>query len=209
MTDEKYIFTETERDRKRTARGAYAKKGGRGSRKVHMPSDYLSRKEREQMNGEVKSNKLNEPMSWKEFKKMPDDIQAQYLRGILERFDPEMNMVARLMKCSACTLSKRMKELGVRPRRGGSHDPDRNDAFLAWWNGITFPTESGGAVENTAEPEEPKEEVKAVAELPGRKCYPSSGRMILLGNPAEIAETIAGFLGDKPISCTVEWSVCS
>ena len=47
MTDEKYIFNETERERKRTARGVHNKRShaGRGGR-VKTPSDYLSRKVR-------------------------------------------------------------------------------------------------------------------------------------------------------------------
>lgn len=205
MTDEKYIFTETVRERKRTARGVHNKRShaGRGGR-VKTPSDYLSRKERDKMNGDVNTYKLNEPMSWKEFKRMPDDIQSQYLKGIISKYDPDAIAMGQMFKTTAETVRRRMKELGIKPKKGGRPDPNRNDAFLTWLHGI--PTESGGVVEDTVEPAE-VEEVKTVAELPGRKLAPLSGHMTLCGTPAEIGETIASFLGNKCIKCEVAWEV--
>lgn len=205
MTDEKYIFTETERERKRTARGVHNKRShaGRGGR-MKTPSDYLSRKERNKMNGDVNTYKLNEPMSWKEFKRMPDDIQSQYLKGIISKYDPDAIAMGQMFKTTAETVRRRMKELGIKPKKGGRHAPDRNAAFLAWLHGI--PTETGGAVEDTVEPAE-VEEVKTVAELPGRKLAPLSGHMTLCGTPAEIGETIASFLGNECIKCEVTWEV--
>ena len=205
MTDEKYIFTETERERKRTARGVHNKRthAGRGGR-VKMPSDYLSRKERDKMNGDVNTYRLNEPMSWKEFKRMPDDIQSQYLKGIISKYDPDAIAMGQMFKTTAQTVRLRMKELGIKPKKGGQHDPNRNDAFLAWLHGI--PAELGGAVEDTAEPDK-AEEIKTIAELPGRKLAPLSGHMTLCGTPAEIGETIASFLGNECIKCEVAWEV--
>ena len=36
---------------------------------------------------------------------------------------------------------------------------------------------------------------------------PQSGRIVMHGTPTEIAKTIAFFLGDREIHCTVEWEV--
>lgn len=205
MTDEKYIFNETERERKRTARGVHNKRShaGRGGR-VKTPSDYLSRKERNKMNGDVNIYKLNEPMSWKTFKMMPDDIQSQYLNGIISKYDPDAIALARMFKTTPETVRKKMKELGIKPKKGGYQDPNRNDAFFTWLHGIS--AESGGAVESAVEPGK-VEEVKTIAELPGRKFAPLSGHMTLCGTPAEIGETIATFLGNECIKCEVTWEV--
>lgn len=78
MTDEEYIFRTECAEKKRTARGSFnrlshAGKGGR----VKMPSDYMTKKERDKMNGEVQSYNLNSPMKWMQFKRMPDDIQRE------------------------------------------------------------------------------------------------------------------------------------
>lgn len=72
--------------------------------------------------------------------------------------------------------------------------------------GMASPQKPGGTVENTAEPTE-VEEVKTIAELPGRKLAPLSGHMTLCGTPAEIGETIASFLGNECIKCEVTWEV--
>lgn len=68
------------------------------------------------------------------------------------------------------------------------------------------PQNPGGAVEGTAEPDK-AEEIKTIAELPGRKLAPLSGHMTLCGTPAEIGETIASFLGNECIKCEVLWEV--
>ena len=54
MNDEKYVFINDCAEKKRTARGIHNKRthAGKGG-KVIFPSDYLTRKEREAMNGEV------------------------------------------------------------------------------------------------------------------------------------------------------------
>ena len=71
MTDEKFVFVSDCADKKRTARGIHNKRthAGKGG-KVIFPSDYLTRKEREAMNGEVKTYALNRPMRWKAYKSM-------------------------------------------------------------------------------------------------------------------------------------------
>ena len=52
MTDEAFVFNQTVRERKATGYGAYHKKR-KGGRTIRFPSDNLSRRERQQMNGEV------------------------------------------------------------------------------------------------------------------------------------------------------------
>ena len=64
MTDEKFVFTSDVADKKRTARGAHNKKAhaGKGG-KVKFPADYMTKKELTAMSGEVKSYKMNSPLS--------------------------------------------------------------------------------------------------------------------------------------------------
>lgn len=51
MTDEAFVFNQTVRERKATGYGAYHKKR-KGGRTIRFPSDNLTRRERQQMNGE-------------------------------------------------------------------------------------------------------------------------------------------------------------
>ncbi len=139
MTDEEYIFRTECAEKKRVARGSFnrlshAGKGGR----VKTPSDYMTKKERDKMNGEVQSYNLNRPMQWKQFKQMPDDIKREYINSIVEKFDPQQMAIAEMLGVSSWTLNDLCrKHLGIQFRRGGTQCADRNAAFWAWVNGAT------------------------------------------------------------------------
>ena len=45
---------------------------------VRMPSDSLSRKERQGLNGEVTTYNIGKPMTWEEYNALPEDIQTMY-----------------------------------------------------------------------------------------------------------------------------------
>ena len=60
MTDEEYIFRQTERERKRDGRGAFNRVCGSKSKKCSLPSDHMTRKEIIAMSGEVQTYTLNE-----------------------------------------------------------------------------------------------------------------------------------------------------
>ena len=79
MDDAEYLFHMQSKTTKRIARGAYAKKGGSRSKRCSLPSDKLTKKEWKERNGKTVSCKMREPMSWAEFKKMPDDLQREYI----------------------------------------------------------------------------------------------------------------------------------
>ena len=88
MTDEKYTFITDVAEKKRTARGAFNKRthNGKGG-KVRFPSDYLSNKERNEMNGKVREYRMNSPITYSEFKKYPDDLKKNYVKRLRDMFD--------------------------------------------------------------------------------------------------------------------------
>lgn len=72
VTDEKYLFLTDCAEKKRTAHSCHNRKthAGKGGR-VRLPHNNLTKKELEAMNGEVKSYRLNDPMTWREFSLLP------------------------------------------------------------------------------------------------------------------------------------------
>jgi hypothetical protein len=164
MTDEEYIFRTECAEKKRTARGSFnrlshAGKGGR----VKMPSDYMTKKERDKMNGEVQSYNLNSPMKWTQFKRMPDDIKREYINSLIEKFDPQQIAIAEMLGVSTWTLSNLCREqLGISFERGGAHGEGRNAAFWAWVNGATE-AEQEAAPETD---EKPAQKPQGGAEVP-------------------------------------------
>lgn len=136
MTDEEYVFRSECADRKRTARGSFNKRShaGKGGR-VKMPSDYMTKKERDKMNGEVQSYNLSSPMKWAQFKRMPDDIKREYLSSIISKYNPQQKALAEMFDVTQNTLYVTCRELGISLYNGkcGARK-GRNDAFWAWVN---------------------------------------------------------------------------
>ena len=121
-------------DRKRTARGAFNKRTHNGKRGgVKFPSDYLSKKEKNKMNGAIKVYKMNEPITYAEFKKYPDDLKKQYLNNLREKFDVPDTAIAEMMGVNKKTLNGLLKIIDASGGRRGSRKADY-EGFEKWKN---------------------------------------------------------------------------
>lgn len=140
LPDEQWDMIEDSISKKRTAQSARHRRThcGKGG-SVKFPSDYMTKKELKQMNGECKSYRLNEPMMWEEFKQLPDDIKTMYIMGIREKYDVPDKYLAeamgvasptfcRWMKCLGCTLGVRMGLKG-----DAWKESEQGIAFYKWW----------------------------------------------------------------------------
>ena len=114
MKDETYVFISDVKEKGSIGRSARHRKthAGKGGR-VRLPSDNLSKKELLKMNGECKSYRLNDPVKWDEFKSMPDDIKATYIKLIRQKFNPPNTMIAQMMGVSEMTVRRELKKLGL------------------------------------------------------------------------------------------------
>lgn len=121
-------------DRKRTARGAFNKRTHNGKRGgVKFPSDYLSKKEKRKMNGEIKVYKMNEPITYAEFKKYPDDLKKQYVNNLREKFDVSDTAIAEMMGINKGTLNRLLNIIDASGGRRGSRKADY-EGFEKWKN---------------------------------------------------------------------------
>lgn len=94
LSDEEYIYRQDIKDKKSAGRGAFHKKGGSKSKKCNFPSDYLTKKEREAMNGEVMTYNPNAWYTWEEFKKLPMEYQIKYINSLLTRYNCSFSAIA-------------------------------------------------------------------------------------------------------------------
>lgn len=165
MNDEKYVFITDCAEKKRTARGIHNKRthAGKGGKVIFL-SDYLTRKEREAMNSEVKTYALNRPMRWKEFKMLPDDVRREYIENLQKRFGVMQKDLAAMFGVSVNSVALETKKLGIKfPHRGGWANTN-NGGFRAFCaeepkaDHVEAPPEP---VHSTPEVAEPSEEVKA------------------------------------------------
>lgn len=86
MTEIEKMLGKENAEKKRIARGARNKKRG-GGRYVRTPSDYLTKKEREALNGEVVLFDPRKFYTWQEFKALPDEYQLKYVNSLINRYD--------------------------------------------------------------------------------------------------------------------------
>lgn len=209
MTDEKFTFIEDLRDKKKTATGAYHKRThcGKGGA-VKFPSDFMTKKERDAMNGEVKSYKLNEPMTWEEFKAMPDDIKITYIKALREKYGVSDSKIFEMMRTNQATGQRAIAKLGICTGKGGNRYRKWDaDAWYAWVNGAPL------AEKEEVKKEKPESEAAPPTDLkyeepkcePPKMVAPRCGTMTFEGNAVEALATVGLLLGEASVRMTVHW----
>ena len=213
MTDEKYSFVQDVRDRKRVARGARNKRThcGKGGA-VKFPSDYMTRKELKAMSGEVISYNINEPMKWKEFKALPDDIKIVYIKALREKFGvSDKKIGTEMMGVSQTAFAVEVGRLGIKLGKGNHFRFDKK----GWMNWLykdseEIPVESH---ENAAESVcEATHEIAQAVEESGTEAaikaiVPYHGTVDFRGNANEILNTLSVLLGGASVHLRVTWEV--
>lgn len=153
MTDAEKVFNQTVQERKRLGYGDKHKKR-QGGRYVRLPSDYLSRKERDAMNGEIETYNLNAPVAWRTLRKWPEDIQRQYFQTIDEKYGPTAAMYAEMLGVAENTVYNHRYWLQLPLGQRGSLKPDKK----AWSDFINPPKKTPEPkTEKTEKPEEASE----------------------------------------------------
>lgn len=141
MTDEKFVFVSDVADKKRTARGSHNKRShcGKGGR-VRLPSDNMTRKELNAMNSEVKSYHMNDPMTWKEFKSMPDDLKITYIKLVREKFHVSDTKIGEMFGVAQRTIASEIIRLGIGLGKRHHHSGFDKDGWDAWRNRTVVPS---------------------------------------------------------------------
>jgi predicted transcriptional regulator len=136
MSDEQYVFMQDCKEKKNTARSARnvrthcGKRGG-----VKFPSDYMTKKEKEAMNGECKSYRMNDPIGWEEFKSWPKEHQETYIKLLKQKFGVTLSAISEMMGVHRTTLPAYVthNKLKVGECVRGNHTWDK-EGFEAWCN---------------------------------------------------------------------------
>lgn len=86
------------------------------------------------MNGVCKSYKMNDPMTWADFKDMPDDLKVSYITALRKRFGCPDKYIAEMMGVGARYLILILKDLGCSAGYGSPKKWDK-EGFYAWMSG--------------------------------------------------------------------------
>ena len=213
MRDEEWLFVSDVQQKKSIARSASKKRThcGKGG-KMKLPSDYMTKKEIESMSGECVSYKLNSPMTWVEFNKMPDDIKKDYIRLISGKFNAPDSAIGKMLGISNCYTSQVFSRLGMASKKGVKPKWDK-EGFLAWCAGhpvdVKLPDEEvPEEVPEEVHEEVPKEVAEAKAfEVLKTMAIPCTGSMVFEGNIEDIMKSIVVLLGGARVHINVTWDV--
>lgn len=150
--------------KKRIAAGDRHRKRGSRNHKCSLPQDHMTPAQLRRMNGPVKTYNLNQPMRWIEFTSMPEDLQKQYLTGLIETYRATNRMLGAMLGVSAPTVCKRQNYLGIPPVRTRHTTPvtraERDRAWEAFCTGVTVEP-----VEEAPAPEEPEKDQNRYLDL--------------------------------------------
>ena len=138
--------------KKRIARGDMHRKRGSKSRKCTLPFELLTAKERKELNGQVFTYKLNQPMTKDEFRLMPTDLQREYLNNLFKAHGATTKQVEEMLGVSSSALYRWMNTLGVRVgRHRGSSTKDETEALRNAWNRFIYGADGVNPVSEVTE----------------------------------------------------------
>lgn len=219
MKDETYVFIQDLKEKKTIGRGSFNKRthvGGSGKKK--WKAELMTNKELAKMNGELKTYRLNDPMTWAEFKALPDGIKKIYIKGIREKFNCPDSVLARMMGGDPSTFLKLLKKLRL-PHGAGNKNKNWDRAgFEAWATGnkieelevseetVTEVTEVTEETEVTEVIEDPKKNEGIHWEFTERKkAIPMTGSMKFEGKIEEILDSVYALLGGAEVTINIYW----
>ena len=141
MPDEQYVMISDSIEKKKIAHSSHNRKThcGKGGR-VKFPSDYLSKKELKAMNGDVKSYNLNKPMTWEEFRRMPQDLQIMYIKKLRNEFGVPDIVLSKAMGVCKSSFSKAMRDLNLSLGKSAGATgkqwlhSEKSSKFYEYWN---------------------------------------------------------------------------
>lgn len=208
MEDEKYVYLQDIKEKKITGRSAHNRRihAGKGGA-VRFPSDFMTRKEKKAMNGEVKSYKLNSPMTWVEFRAMPDDLKTIYIQQLRDRYNVPDSVIARLLfKIHRSVLCVELKNLGL--NKGHITNKNYKEMEFAEWLRRDHSDDPPVAVETPDQEPETIEEPKTEEQIAPPvyvTTIPHSGNLTFYGDMAEGLHTALLLLKCATGEITISW----
>jgi hypothetical protein len=185
VTDEQYIFKNESREKRQIANSARKKHGCKKG--CRLPSDNLTKKQMEEMNGVVKTYNLEKQMTWENFRKMPMDIQKEYVTNMMEKHGARKVDLAKMLGASEGSFMQyshnHFPEIKIEKRKK-TVDP-RWEAFMSRKESNIEKSEDT-TVSKEKEGENKAEVKEATDKAPCSKSVECRGLLTFKGTPADI-----------------------
>ena len=154
---------------------------------------------------------LGAPMSWKEFKALPDDLKCVYVLKLREKFNVNAVKLAEMFGVRGATVRRVCIDLGL------SEKTHRNmsKAQIEAWKKFCDPTygeepeEEDAPIECEEEDNEVMDTKVEISKMPAEKksgCSINSGILQFTGKAPDITISLMKFLGDSAYKISVEFS---
>lgn len=101
------------KQKKEIARSARHMTGKRGRRGCTLPSDNLTEAQRRKLNGECRTYTLREPLTYEQFKDLPDDLKREYMLWLQEAFKANDQSVADMFGVTRQTVREQRAKLCI------------------------------------------------------------------------------------------------
>lgn len=140
--------------KKRIARGAAHMKRGSKSKKCSLPSDYLTPAQLKKRSGPMSTYKLDAPMAWGEFTKMPTDLKVQYITGLQVKYGATDAMLGEMFGVTNVSVFNNRKKLGIKGEVKRNTSVADREARAKRWEAFIRGYEEAPIEEETVLPEE-------------------------------------------------------
>ena len=124
------------RERSHTARSAKNRRRGAGKKSpAKFSTDYLTEKQLRAMDGECKTYRLGSPMTWEEFKEMPNDLKTMYIKKLRKTYSVPDEELAAAMDVDISAFNECLRKLNLSPRLVDLdwYGTDECGRFVTWW----------------------------------------------------------------------------
>lgn len=223
MSDEAFDLKQENREKKVTAQSARNRRGhtGKGGA-VRMPSDNLTKKQREALNGECKTYRMGAPMKWGEFVGMPEDLQVMYIKGLRKTYNVPNKVLAEMLGISVSLISRYFKSIGLTKLKGAKNNwnAEEKAAFYAWiekrGKKDISTEETVDSTDNDVELQKYIENDIATANTATKYDYTpceeqpvnvKEGQITLEGSVDDILCTLRRIIGNTNVRLYADWSV--
>ena len=229
MSEAQYELIQDCKEKKITARSARNTRTHNGkSGAVKFPSDYLTAKERKKLSGECKSYRMNDPMTFKEFLNLPDDLKVCYIKALRQKYDVPDSYIAEMMGIAKSGLCRVLTDLGLTKGRGYGKRTWKKDEFMAWRTGENVDNVVPAEEENTSL----EDNVRKASEILGKEfeaarvknkgesewcsesitplipvgIAPDNGTLTFEGKANDILLSLQGILQNRYVRLSVQWT---
>lgn len=168
MEEIERFYFEEQKEKKAISHSSMNRRSRCGKRgRVRLPHDNLTKKGLENMNGKCETYRLNSPMTWSEFRAMPEEIQKTYIKLLRQKFDAPEGRITDMMGVAQYTASRYFNKIGLGVGTRSKTRSWDQESWNAWIDGRKTEVSASEAV--------PVIEDESVSNIPESEPQPKDG----------------------------------